>query len=205
MSELRLKPSEGADCVEFWGFSLPQKGSSKCKGPVQKEAQAVCEKHQMSERGPRQRSLTGHGQQHELCTRCSDEWTELRWATMSSHVLPTCHMLLILPGKSCVLYLPGQLLHKFRIQIRYHLFCQHSLIWAHLSDGIYAQWDHCLLTPLSLTLNCGLIEVRNHARFTSLPASGKGPGISRHSNTCWTHLFTHSTNVCWASVSCPLF
>ena len=114
---------------------------------------------------------------------------------------PNLPHVLILPGKSWVLYLPGRLLHEFRIQI----FCQHSLIWAHLSDGIYARWDHCLLTPLSLTLNCGLIEVRNHAWFSSLPASGKGPGISGHSNTCWTHLFTHSTNVCWASISCPLF
>lgn len=78
----------------------------------------------------------------------------------------------------------------------YHLFCQPSLIWAHLSDGIYAQWDHCLLILLSSTLNYGLIEVRNHAWFTSLLELGKGPGISRHSKTSWTHSF----NKCLLSI-----
>ena len=134
-----------------------------------------------------------------ICSTCPSlpSCLEYHWH-MSSHVLPTWHMLLILPGKSCILYLPGQLLQEFRIQIRYHLFCQPSLIWAHLSDGIYAQWDHCLLTPLSLTLNCGLTEVRNRAWFTSLPAPGKG--LDKRTFKHMLNSFILSFNKCLLSI-----
>lgn len=84
---------------------------------------------------------------------------------MSSHGLPTWHMLLILPGKSCILYLPGQLLQEFRIQITCFAnppsFGLISVMASMLNETTV-----CSL-PLSLTLNCGLTEVRNCAWFTS--------------------------------------
>ena len=61
-----------------------------------------------------------------------------------THRVPTWHMLLILPGKSCILYLPCQLLHEFRIQIRL------SPLLPTLPHLGSSQWWHiCSVRPLS--------------------------------------------------------
>lgn len=71
MSELRLAQLKELTVWSSEGLAYHEKGAASAKVQWQKEAQGVCEKHQVSERGPRQCSLTRHDQQHELCTRCS--------------------------------------------------------------------------------------------------------------------------------------
>ena len=71
MSELRLEQLKELTVWSSEGLACHKKGAASAKGQWQKEAQDVCEKHQVIERGPRQCSLPGHDQQHELCTRCS--------------------------------------------------------------------------------------------------------------------------------------
>lgn len=74
-----------------------------------------------------------------------------------------------------------------------------------------SQWWHlCSVRPLSAHSSVFDIKLWAHwgqepCLIHVTPSTWQGAWINGHSNTCWTHSFSHSTNVCWASISRPLF